>query len=169
MENSPKLDTVLEFLNYDAESGKFTWKRNPCRKYKNRVNAGVVGVNGYVHIGFLNKSYYAHRLAWLIFYGKHPISEIDHINGNRSDNRIANLRAATSSQNCHNQRKKKSSTGLKGVYKSSIGSRFHGKVCKNKIVHYAGTFDSLEEADLAVRSLRNQLHGEFTNHGSVAP
>ncbi len=83
-----------ELLHYDAETGFFTKKRFAVGSYQ----------EGYLYICLDNKSYGAHRLAWLYRYGDIPKGlQIDHINGKRHDNRIVNLRAVTPQENLQNR------------------------------------------------------------------
>lgn len=106
------------------------------------------------------RGYYVHRLAWFYVHGRWPQQQIDHINGDPHDNRIANLREATVEQNRRNVRlSTKNKFGLKGVtiqkgrYKAQI--RFAGKHIN------IGLFDSPEEAHAAYCRHAIQLHGEF--------
>ena len=82
---------LQELFNYPMKTGAFIWigKR---RGIKTNNIAGHLNKNGYIHIMIDGKFYYAHRLAWLYVYGHFPKNQIDHINRNRSDNRISNLR-----------------------------------------------------------------------------
>ena len=92
-----------EYLEYNHETGVITWKKKPS----NRVNVGAeakkLETNGYVRIGFRRVLYQAHRVAYLLYHGEWPEGDIDHINGNREDNRIANLRVVTTRENGWNR------------------------------------------------------------------
>lgn len=81
-----------ELLKYDSESGIFTWKVRTSKRVKKGQIAGTVKDDGYIRIRIDGTLYLAHRLAWLYHYGTFPENEIDHINRNKSDNRIGNLR-----------------------------------------------------------------------------
>lgn len=107
---------LRELLDYDPASGVFRW-RHTTRGYvqKGRV-AGCYTKNWYVNICVRGRNYGAHRLAWLYVHGEWPPKFIDHVNGDLSDNRIANLRPATRAQNGANRKlESNSSSGLKGV------------------------------------------------------
>jgi HNH endonuclease len=138
---------VTEFLFYDPESGQFFWRMVEWPMTKVRVGdrAGYEGDRGYRLITICGEEYREHRLVWFWWKGKWPEGHIDHINGKRDDNRIANLREATNGQNRANSKPNKSNKfGLKGV--RQIGSRFQGQVTINGKTTYLGTFDTPEEA-----------------------
>jgi len=111
---------LKEILDYDKETGVFTWKAS-----RSRVKVGqVAGTNsqGYIRIKINRKLYMAHCLAWLYVYGKLPIKEVDHENQIKNHNWIKNLREVTHQQNLQNiGNRKNNTTGFKGVcfYKSS--------------------------------------------------
>ena len=88
---------LKEFLDYNPYTGKFTWKKNVGKKKLVGKEAGYVNV--YVSIRFKKKLYQAHRLAWFWYYGEWPKEDLDHINSNKHDNRIVNLREATRGKN----------------------------------------------------------------------
>lgn len=141
---------LREVLNYDATSGVFYWvsSRKGVKTTKGLVAGCVADYCGtqYIKIRVDRKLYFAHRLAWLWVHGEWPNPEVDHINRNGLDNRLVNLRLATSSQNKIN-RVVKNPNGFKGVTKR--GNRWIAQ-CKG----YLGSYDTPEEAaaafDLAV-------------------
>ena len=116
MNDKVTYEYVSKVLNYNKETGVFTWKKTTGRRAKIGDRAGC-RTTGYEFIGINKKLYPAHRLAWLMTYGDWPKEFIDHINGDPSDNRIANLREVTFSENLQNQRRaqKRSKSGLLGV------------------------------------------------------
>jgi hypothetical protein len=93
---------LFESLSYSTETGVFTWIRNVKRKKVGDI-AGSISNTGYVRIMVNRKRYLAHRLAWLYVYGEFPSGSLDHINHNRTDNRISNLRIVTHTENCQNR------------------------------------------------------------------
>src|SRR5215472_12744419 len=97
----PEPEKLKSILEYDPETGLFRYKQltNPRRR---GWFSGTRAVNGYMVITIEYKQYLAHRLAWLCIYGELPKGELDHINNNRSDNRISNLRMATRGQQSAN-------------------------------------------------------------------
>lgn len=112
--------------------------------------------SGYRKILYNNERYMEHIIIWIIHFGSIPSGYvIDHINYNKSDNRIENLRLATRSEsNQHRQYGK-------GYYYDKNRKKFIVKVKKDKTVHYGGSFDSENEAKDAAKELRFKLHGNF--------
>ena len=157
---------LRETLHYDPETGVFTWRVPPARNVKNGSVAGCLTSHGYIQIGVKNRLYAAHRLAWLYVYGKWPTNLIDHINGVRSDNRITNLREATSAENQYNILKEKNNTsGVKGVTWSKQHKKWRAQCRVNGKNHRLGLFADICEAEQVVKQFREQHHGKFANHG----
>lgn len=107
---------LKELLTYNSETGIFTWIKGRRKGYE----AGSIDYNKYTRISILRKLYMAHRLAWLYTYGYFPKEYIDHKNGEKSDNRIINLREATNTENQQNKNEatiSNLSCGLRGVTK----------------------------------------------------
>lgn len=140
--------------------GCFRWKVSRGPKRVGDV-AGCLNTIGYRQIQLDGKVYKEHRLIWFYLHGVWPKNEIDHINNQRNDNRIENLREATRSQNSFNTkvRKTNKSTGHKNIQPHGPGYRF---ICKlNGKTHYPGTYATIEEA-IAVRDAWHKKHvGEF--------
>jgi len=155
---------LKELLNYDQETGVFTWKvSKPGRNFGSI--AGTRHVNGYTHIQLNRKIYKAHRLAWLYVHGYFPEC-IDHINNNRDDNRIVNLRESTITQNNHNSRISKNNTsGIKGICWHKKSKKWMAQLCSYGKTIYLGLFDNIELAELVINEARVKYHGEFVNHG----
>ena len=99
------IDSTLlrEILNYDPNTGVFTWKKKISDKTVIGRIAGC-STDRYTTIRIFRTLYYAHRLAFIYIYGRCESSEIDHINGNKKDNRLSNIRLVTVSQNKQNLR-----------------------------------------------------------------
>jgi hypothetical protein len=156
---------LLENLSYDEFTGVFIRKSNPNSKSKIGDVAGYITSNGYIFIGVGGKQYLAHRLAILYCYGYMPKC-VDHINGNRLDNRIINLRPCERRQNCYNMMMKKSNkSGVKGVCWSRQKSKWEARIRANGIRHHIGFFSKISDAESAIKEKRILLHGEFANNG----
>ena len=165
-------ERAREVLDYDPETGALKWKVFYRRPKDASVLAGVVkktsqGKHLYRQIAVDGRSYLAHRLVWLIVFGRWPEQLIDHINGDGLDNRIANLRECTPSQNMYNMRLRANNTsGFKGVYPTKKSGRFAAQIKRNGKNKYLGTFDSAQEAHTAYCEAADELHGEFANYGA---
>jgi hypothetical protein len=101
--------------------------------------------NGYRHIELKGKCYRVHRLIWMYLYDRWPIEMIDHINGDKLDNRFCNLREVTAKQNAENRNQIQGVSGLKGVFPAPKG-RWKASIGHNGKVIYLGTYDLKEEA-----------------------
>lgn len=138
------------------ENGRLYWR-------KNGKLAGYVTPQGYVRVGHNYGSTFAHRLIFVMHHGYLP-EFIDHIDGNRLNNRIENLRAATRSQNQHNAKLRKDSvTGLKNVTRHRNKWQVRIRL-DNRLVHI-GVFYDLEIAKFVASEYRDKYHGEFARHG----
>ena len=140
----PSLEELKEYLSYDPDSGLLTW-------IKTGKEAGCKCPRGYKRVVFKNRCYYVHRVVWVFSNSRWPELSIDHINGNKSDNRLVNLREVSHKVNCQNRREHR--TGhLLGTNKR--GGRYKAQIQLNgKIVHL-GTFDTAEEAHQAYLKAR---------------
>lgn len=161
---------VAEYYNYDAKTGNLTFKERPESDFKepksyrlhlSRVGkkAGCINSDGYVAVYVDRKFYTAHKIVWLLVYGEwiSPKYQIDHINGDRSDNRIENLRVVTHSENARNAGiNKKNTSGTKGVSWNKKHKRWVPNIRANGIRLYLGQFKTLEEAIIARRTAESK-------------
>jgi hypothetical protein len=153
-------------LSYDPEAGHFEWLTGQRR---GQVAGCVDPTTGYCRIVIAGRPYAAHRLAWLYETGEWPADQIDHRNTVRSDNRWANLRAATASQNKSNcERYSNNKSGFKGV--SYSGSAYKNKpwtaaITKDGATRRIGRFATKEEAAMAYAQAATRAHGEFARVG----
>ena len=156
-------DKLMEILSYDYDSGNFTWKSPTNRSIRVGDIAGTVTDMDYIQIGVLGKLYLAHRLAWLYVYGYFP-TEIDHINRNKADNRILNLREVTHSENQKNQKmNSKNTSGFTGVYKHRNGKWVAQIQVGGKSINL-GYFHKIENA-VATRKNAEIKYKFHKNHG----
>jgi HNH endonuclease len=155
-------DRMKELLNYDSESGIFTWKVNR-RSVKAGDVAGHKDGRGYIIIGIDGEYYLAHRLAWLYVYGEWPEPQTDHKNLDKSDNRIANLRVATAVQNGQNKPIfKNNKSGVAGVSWNSRDNVWQTHIRKDGRLTHVGYFDNLFEAAAARFSAENKHYSHRT-------
>jgi hypothetical protein len=136
-------------LDYNEITGIFTWKMQVSNKIKVGNTAGILD-RGYIRIGIGGKIYYAHRLAWLYVYGEWPELLIDHIDGNKSNNAIDNLREATKSQNMQNrgvQKNNKSCTKIPGVSYDTKNNKYQVYLHINNCSKFFGYFSSIKDAE----------------------
>ncbi len=164
---------INEAVEYDSELGLFHWKRRPvehftdkrsCNSWNTKYAGRLAGTiaHGYRIINLNGKLYRAHRLIFLIEHGYIPDC-IDHINGDKDDNRISNLREVTESQNMMNRPvQKNNKTGLKGVSLHS-GGLWRARIVVNRKEYSLGLFKTKELAHAAYCKAATHYHGEFKN------
>jgi hypothetical protein len=146
-------ERLRHVLDYDPETGVFIWCVATSQRTKIGSIAGGKDSYGYFHVQIDSKCYKAHRLAWLYVYGVWPVGVIDHINRNREDNRIANLRDVTASQNMRNCKIRKTNTsGYKGVSYLAAKKRWAAQIYltgKNTLLGLFDTADAAAQAYVA--------------------
>ena len=126
--------------------------------------AGAKALSGYIVVSIKNKRYLAHRVIWRM-HGKQMPETIDHINLDKTDNRIKNLRAATKAENLRNVGVKSlNKSGVKGVSWHKYARKWRGTVSVDGRQHHAGLFESKAECIAAVQLLRQSLHGDFARN-----
>ena len=154
-------DYLQELFEY--KNGNLYWKNT-----KGRVIGGsVAGTKShrYWQTCIDYKIYRNHKLIWIHHNDTNP-EAIDHINGDTFDNRIENLRGCTNSQNQFNRKKNKNNiSGIKGVSWSTQKNKWRTRLVIKAKEHHIGFFDNLENAQLAIKIAREELHGAFANHG----
>ena len=158
---STTYERVREVFAYDPETATVTWLVATSNRVKVGDRAGSLnnGGDGYRRICIDGRGYLEHRLIWRWMTGSWPAAQIDHINGDRSDNRWANLREATNAQNLANRGANKNNTsGFKGV--SRFRQRWQASITKDgRQIH--SVYDTPEAAHAAYVAAANELHGEF--------
>jgi len=174
----PRLDDPLTaeqlraILDYNGETGIFVWRRRA--DYRREWNARYVGepagtvMGAYRLISIKKRRYVASRLAWLWVYGKWPSDFVDHANGNKRDDRISNLRAATKSQNSANIGAPVHNTsGLKGVSWDKRSGKWRAQICYQNKRRGLGLFNTASEAHKAYCDEAVRLHGDFAKLGDA--
>ena len=169
------VEYLHECFSYNPETGDLTWKERPREHFKNsrgwKISNAVYGgkiagtssnSHGYGCVIIDARGYRTHRVAWAMFYGEWPKDQIDHINLDRTDNRISNLRLATNGENsCNRGAQSNNKCGYKGVSYHKAAGKYEAKVSRV----YLGLFPTAELAYAACCAARESLHGEFMNHG----
>ena len=171
----PPADTLRQLLEYDSDTGILTWKPRPVEmfrdndkricatwntRYAGKEAFGSIDLDGY-KFGPIQSSYFkAHRIIWKMVHGTDPKGQIDHINGNRADNRIANLRDVTGHENQRN-------AGVRSDNKSGTPGVFQRKNGKFSVIiqgKHCGSADTLEDA-IEMRTRLEKERGFHKNHG----
>ena len=155
-------DVLREYMRYEPDTGCFYWRKTYAPRAMVGNEAGSLNETGYVRIKVLGTEYPRSRLAWLYTYDEWPTPFIDHINRNRSDDRIINLRQATRSQNNSNTKMRSdNTTGAKGVTiadgKYMVRINLRGKSI------FIGRYDDLHEASQAYQNAATKYHGNFAS------
>lgn len=149
-------------LSYDPETGVFRWRRRNGSRCEVGQEAGSVDRYGYILIRVDKTLLRAHRLAWQYVHGNPPASEIDHINGAPSDNRIANLRLASRSQNIANAKRSRANTsGAKGVYWCRQQQKWRARITVDRRSHHLGHFSNIADAQAAYLAAAKRAFGKF--------
>lgn len=152
-------EQLKEKLVYFPKTGNF-------HNASNGKPVGHFDERGYVSVNVNGKSYRAHRLAWLYVYGKMPENEIDHIDGDRGNNKIDNLRDVTRSVNCLNMPKTgRNNTGFKGVDYFKPAELYRARIVKNGKRMFLGYFKTPEEAHKAYCDAGGIYHGNNFHPG----
>lgn len=156
-EKSIDLDWLRSRVSYDPDTGKMVWIR--CtQSWRNGQECGYIDKFGYRVTNFGARPLPVHRLAWFYVHGTWPRGLIDHINGNRADNRFCNLREATVQQNAHNR----AAAGFTRVAK--VG-KWQAQIKVAGRNQYLGLFDTAEEARAAYMAKAKETRGKFARAG----
>lgn len=149
-------ERLREVLDYDPMTGVFSRVLKTCgtRRVKGSENCA-----GYLTIRIDGKAHYCHRLAWVYVYGTWPFGDIDHIDGDKANNRIGNLRDVTRGVNMQNQKKaqrRNRSSGLLGAFKDK--NNWSARIGVDGVVHHLGNYDTPEEAHEVYLGAKRLIH-----------
>jgi hypothetical protein len=150
-------ERLREVLHYNPETGVFT----RLKTEKNWRSGDIAGGfrAGYIQIRVDGAKYSAHRLAWLYAYGVNPIDEIDHIDGNKSNNALSNLRQATHAENQQNKPiQKNNSSGFVGICWHKGSGKWHAKIQHMGRSMFLGQFDKKEDAYRRYLGAKAEIH-----------
>lgn len=141
-------ERLKHLLWYAPSSGDFFWKNPPANGPANVGNrAGSENGSGYLRIRVDGKLYQSHRLAWLFCHGYFPENDLDHINRDRADNRLANLREVSRSCNLRNTGNSVSNTsGIKGVFWNKTEAKWYVSIYVGGLRRHLGCFEDITEA-----------------------
>lgn len=155
------IERLKELLEYNRDTGEWRWLKTLRPQSPAGCIAGSKGKE-YTLLRVDRRAYMAHKLAWLYCYGDWPAKQIDHINGDRYDNRIVNLRLATPSENGRNRGPQRNNTsGVKGVTWHARDKRWQAQIWVNGKRIQLGYFIDIKDAAAAYAKAALELHGEF--------
>ena len=159
--NHPELtaERLRELLSYDPETGVFRRLISTSSNARAGDVAGFFNDQGYRLIRINNRQYRAHRLAWLYVHGRWPADQLDHINGVRDANWIANLREATQFENQQNLPiRGKNTSGHPGASWHAGDRKWHARIRAQGKLQFLGSFDSPEDAGRAYAEAKAAIH-----------
>lgn len=153
---------LKEAYNYDSETGFLTRKVDCGTRWRRGEIVGTIQVNGYRSVSLGSRRFLAHRLIWLYVFGRWPAADIDHINRNRDDNRISNLREATRGQNNINSKVQHNNTsGYKGAYYDRRRKCWYAEIWVNNQKIFLGRYETAANAGAAYLEAAKKYFGEF--------
>lgn len=156
MANKFDIETLKSQLAYDAEKGSLQWI---VAKRGRRQVVGHKCAVGYLYVRINGRLALGHRIAWALYYGTQP-DVVDHINGDKSDNRIKNLRVASDRLNAENIRlpQRNNTSGFLGVIWCKSTGRWLAQITTDRRRQYLGRFDNPENAYAAYLTAKRRLH-----------
>lgn len=152
-------------FHYDPSTGFLYWKESgKGRRADRRAGCLPSKRDGYSRTTYAGEQYLAHRLIWLVVYGAWPADQVDHINGDRGDNRLANLRGATNTTNAQNLHRanKNNRTGLLGTSVDSLTGKYRASISAEGKTIYLGLYLTPEEAHSAYKQAKRLIHAGCT-------
>lgn len=164
-ETLERIQVLREHLDYNADTGFFRRRIRTNNRCENGWFKGCENSDGYLQVRVSMGLHKAHRIAWAIHYGEWPDGQIDHINGDKSDNRIVNLRDVTPRQNSRNSKlQKNSSSGVNGVRFDKKSGKWKAHIRVDEGTKHLGYFVRFEDA-VAARKEADAIYGFHPNHG----
>lgn len=155
------IEYLHSLLRYDPDSGHLFWLALGKGRIKKRP-AGTRLSTGYIGVVIGPKRYYAHRICWALYHGRWPEEQIDHINGDKTDNRITNLREATNLQNGKNLKMSvRNTSGVTGVTFDRANNKWRATLKANGRSIYLKRWDTFEQAVEARKAAEKQYFGKW--------
>lgn len=146
-------------FDYDAENGWLIRKFRKGKPYNKPCGYKPAGYNGYGRIKIKGKMYHTHRLIWLFHYGEFPSEFIDHIDGNRVNNRVENLREVDNKSNCHNRKVNENNTsGFADVVWDKEFQKYRVRIEIDGNRKHIGRYGTIEDAVLASKKAKIKYH-----------
>lgn len=173
MKTAPNIDRLKNILNYDPDSGIFTWKVKTCRKVTIGKEAGAISKANplaapYLVLNFDGTRYKLHILAYFYMTGKWLPGNIDHEDGNTLNNKFLNFRIATrKEQNTNKAKHRDGVCKYKGIHFNKRTNRYVAEIMNNRVKYHLGSFDTQEEAAKAYEIKSKELHKEFATTRKV--
>lgn len=158
--NQSKLthEELTRLFFYDPSTGLFTRLVSAGNQAVGSV-AEYINTKGYNYININKVAYPAHRLAWFYVYGRWPIGQIDHVDGNRSNNQLRNLRECTPAQNQQNRSKNKNNKSkYPGVYYAGWAKKYRAMIRHENVKYHIGLYDTAIDAYFAYLQKKAELH-----------
>jgi len=153
------------YIGYNADNGDFFWNVSPCNSVAAGRKAGSINKDGYLEVKLKGVKYAAHRIAWFLYYGFEASKDLDHINHDRTDNRIDNLREVTKSENSRNASKRvDNSSGFTGVAWIKRNRKWHAKIWLFGKYKHLGYHTTIVDA-VCARIKANRVNNFHENHG----
>lgn len=176
--STPSQEYLLECFDYNQDTGVLRWKVRPREHFATEHGwkisnsqcachvVGAISDQGYLLVGINYRIYRVHRIIWMMAYGRFTELHIDHINGNRTDNRLANLREATEAENHRNCRiSRNNKSGFKGISFHKRSGKYQAAIRTDGARTHLGYFSTPQEAHAAYCAAADKYHGQFANHG----
>ena len=170
----PSIDVLRQLLRYEPETGKLFWRPRGEEWFRTRVamkifdanfagrEAGGLDKDGYIRIKLFQTRLVAHRVVWAVYHGSWPVGVLDHIDGNRTNNRVENLRDVTNAENLRNRHSSRSSTGIRGVYPYGKSGKYVAYIGVAGGNRRLGCFGNIEDA-VAARHAAELVYGYRQN------
>lgn len=159
---------LSQVVEYNPETGILSWKERVNPAVFKGKEAGTSHSKGYKFFRYKKKFYFAHRVCWLLALKEWPEGEIDHINGDKKDNRISNLRVVTRAENMRNTPSMRDTTSkYKGVFWHKVNKKWRSVITIDKVKTHLGMFDTEEEAAMVYNQRAQKEWGKYARLNQV--